>query len=336
MFDNAYQCFQRLGRILLLATVSAFWILAVSAAYAQTTPTYPAKPVRMVVAFPAGGPVDILARLLAAKVGDSLGQRMLVDNRPGANGNIGGDFVARAPADGYTLLLVVSSFSTNPHVYASQPFDPLNDFVPVTLLTSAPLMLTSHPSIPVRSVKDLIALAKARPGELNCSVAAYGSGGHLAFELFKSMAAANVTVIPFKGGAAAINGAIGGQVPLTINNPLALLPHVRSGRLRALGTSSLQRLASTPDIPTIAEAGLPGYEAALWYGIVLPAKAAPALVARLNTEFVQAIQLPDMRERMHIEGVQVIGSNPQQFADHLRKEYAKWGKVIRDAGIKME
>ena len=309
---------------------------ALAAPAAAQQPPYPTKTMRLVVAFPSGGAVDLMARLLALKVGESLGQQMIVDNRPGANGNIGGEYVARSAPDGYTILLVVSSFATNPHVYAKQPFDPLTDFVPVTLLTSAPLLLVAHPSLPARNVKELIALARARPGELNSSMAGQGSGGHLAFELFKSMSKTDILAIPYKGGAAAISDTIGGQVQLTINNPLALLPHVKTGKLRALGTSSLQRLAAAPEIPTIAEAGLPGYEATLWYGIVLPAKAAPALVARLNTEFNQAVQLPDVRERMSSEGVVVIGSTPEQFADHLRKESVKWGKVIRDAKIKLE
>ncbi|MGH8619348.1 MAG: tripartite tricarboxylate transporter substrate binding protein [Burkholderiales bacterium] len=298
--------------------------------------TYPGKTMRLVVAFPSGGAVDLMARLLALKVGESLGQQMIVDNRPGANGNIGGEYVARAAPDGYTILLVVSSFATNPYVYAKQPFDPLTDFVPVTLLTSAPLLLVAHPSLPAKNVKELIALARARPGELNSSMAGQGSGGHLAFELFKSMSKTDILSIPYKGGAAAITDTIGGQVQLTINNPLALLPHVKAGKLRALGTSSSQRLAAAPEIPTIAEAGLPGYEATLWYGIVLPAKAAPALVSRLNTEFNQAVQQPDVRERMSSEGVVIIGSTPEQFADHLRRESVKWGKVIRDAKIKLE
>jgi tripartite-type tricarboxylate transporter receptor subunit TctC len=307
----------------------------VAPAIAQQPP-YPTKTMRLVVAFPSGGAVDLMARLLALKVGESLGQQMIVDNRAGANGNIGGEYVARSAPDGYTILLVVSSFATNPHVYAKQSFDPLTDFVPVTLLNSAPLLLVAHPSLPVKNVKELVALAKARPGELNGSMAGQGSGGHLAFELFKSMAKIDITSIPYKGGAAAITDTMGGQVQLTINNPLALLPHVKTGKLRALGTSGSQRIVTAPDIPTIAEAGLPGYEASLWYGIVLPAKATPALVARLNTEFNQAMLQPDMRERMNNEGVVVIGSTPEQFADHLRKESVKWGKVIRDAKIKLE
>jgi len=316
-------------------------LLAAMSASAQTPAAgagqpFPTRTMRLVVAFPSGGGVDILARTLALKVGESLGQQMIVDNRPGANGNIGGEFVARAPADGYTLLLVVSSFATNPHVYAKQAFDPLTDFAPVTLLTSAPLVLVAHPSLPAKSVKELIALAKARPGELNSSVAGLGSGGQLAFELFKSMARVDIVTIPYKGGVAAITDTIGGQVQLTINNPLALLPHVKTGKLRALGTSGSQRMPSAPEIPTIAEAGLPGYEATLWYGIVLPAKAGPALVSRLNTEFNQAVQQPDVRERMNSEGVQIIGSTPEQFAEHLRKESVKWGKVIRDAKIKLD
>ena len=327
-----------LRRLVLIVVTSVLQSTGAGAQPSSAGPgqAYPVKPVRMIVAFPAGGPVDILARVIAPKVADGLGQQVIVDSRPGANGNIGGEVVARAPADGYTMMLVVSSFATNPHLYAKQPFDPLNDFAPVTLLTSAPLLLTAHPSLPAKSVKELVALAKSRPGALNCSVAGGGSGGHLALELFKSMATINIVAIPYKGCAAAIVEAIGGQVQLTINNPLALLPHIKSGKLRALGTSSLQRLIAAPEIPTIAEAGLPGYEAALWYGIVLPAKSSPALVARLNAEFVQVIQQPDVRERLNAEGVQIIGSTPEQFAEHLRRESAKWGKVIRDANIRLD
>lgn len=317
------------------SSIFAAALCGMTAAGLACAQPYPFKPVRLVIPFPAGGPVDTLARIIAPKVTDGLGQQIIVDSRPGANGNIGGELVARAPADGYTLLLVVSSFATNPHLYAKQPFDPFSDFAPVTLLTSAPMLLVAHPALPVKSIKDLIALAKARPGELNCSVAGGGSGGHLALELFKSMAGANIVAIPHKGGAAAIIDAMGGQVHLTINNGLALLPHIKAGKLRALGASSLQRLVVAPDIPTIAEAGLSGYEASLWYGIVVPVKTSPALVARLNTEFVKAIQQPDVQERMRNEGVQVIGSTPEQFAEHLRTESAKWGKVVRDAKIRL-
>lgn len=328
----------RLGAYAVGVVACALSVLIPLHARAAADPgqTYPTRTMRLVVAFPPGGGVDLIARLLAAKVGESLGQQMIVDNRPGANGNIGGEYVARAAPDGYTLLLVVSSFSTNPHVYAKQPFDPLTDFAPVTLLTSVPLLFVAHPSLPVRSVKDLVALAKARPGELNSSMAGRGSGGHLAFELFKSMSGTNILAIPYKGGVAAINDTISGEVQLTMNNPLALLPHVKIGRLRALGVTSLQRLANAPDIPTIAEAGLPGYEATLWYGIVLPAKAAPALVERLSNEFNQAVRHPEVRERMNRDGVVVIGTTPDQFASHLRKESAKWGKIIRDANIKVD
>jgi len=308
-------------------------LIAASAAGAQS---YPVKPVRLIVGFPPGGPVEALARILSPKLAESLGQQLVIDNRPGANGNIGGDLVARSTPDGYTLLLVVSSFATNPHLYTRQPFDPLADFTPVTLLTLAPLVLVSHPSLPVKGVKDLVALAKARPGELNTSVAGAGSGGHLALELMKSMSGANIVAVPHKGGAAAITDAIGGHVQLTINSSLVLLPHIKTGRLRALGVSSAVRMPATPDIPTIAEQGLPGYEASLWYGIVLPAKAPGALVARLNTEFNQAVRLPEVRERLHNEGVIVVGSTADEFGEHLRRESAKWGKVIREAKLKLD
>jgi len=317
------------GRTLLAAIL----LLGTAMAGAQT---FPSKPTRLIIAFPAGGPVDLLGRLMAPRLTESMGQQMIVENRPGANGNIGADQVARAPADGHTAMLVVSSFATNHHLYAKLPFHPLRDFAPVTLLTAAPLIIVSHPSLPVRSIKELIALARARPGQLNVSVAGAGSGGQLTTELFKSLAKVDMLAVPYKGGAAAIVDAISGEVQLTLNSALALLPHMKAGKLRALGVTSQQRVDLLPELPTVAEAGLPGFESSLWYGIVLPVKTPPALVARLNTEYVRAIQLPEIRDRLVGDGMRVFGSTPEQFADHLRTESEKWGKVIREAKIRLD
>jgi tripartite-type tricarboxylate transporter receptor subunit TctC len=317
------------------ARLAAAALLAVAAAGAHAQ-AYPSKPVRLVIGFPAGGAADILARIVGPRVAEQLGQQVVIDNRGGANGNIGAELVARAAPDGYTLMMVVSSFATNHHLYSKLPFDPLRDFAPVSLLTSSPLIIVSHPSLPVKSVKDLIAVARSRPGEINCGVAGSGSGGHLTMELLKSMARIDILVVPHKGGGAAISDTLGGQLHLTLNNSLALMPHIKAGKLRALGVTSLQRLAVAPEIPTLAESGLPGFDSALWYGIVLPAKAPPAVVARLHGEFARVMQQPDLRERLTAEGVQVIGSTPEQFAEHLRRESDKWGKVIREARIRLD
>jgi tripartite-type tricarboxylate transporter receptor subunit TctC len=297
---------------------------------------YPAKPVRLIVPFPAGGPSDALGRILGPRLAEQLGQQIVIDNRVGANGNVGAEVAAKSPPDGYTLLMVVSSFATNPALYPKLAFDPLRDFVPVSLLTAAPLVLVTHPTLPVKTVKDLIALARARPDELNYGAAGNGAGGHLAMELFKGMTGVRMTTIVYKGGAQAITDVIAGQIHLTVNNPLIVLPHVKTGRLRAIAVTSAERLAATPELPTIAEAGVTGYEASLWYGIVLPAGAPAALVSRLNAELVKVLQSPDTRERLAPEGVRIIGSTPEQFGEHLRRESVKWTKVIRDARIRLE
>ncbi len=305
-------------------------------ACAASAQPYPSKPVRMIVPFPAGGPADALSRVIGPKLADTLGQQIVVDNRVGANGNVGAELTAKSAPDGYTLMMVVSSFASNPALYGNLAFDPLKDFAPVSLLTSAPLILVVHPTLPVKSVQDLIALAKAKPGGLNYAAAGNGAGGHLTMELFKGMTGIKMVTIIYKGGAQALTDVIGGQVHLTVNNPLVVLPHVKSGRLRALGVTSLQRLPAVPDLPTIAEAGVPGFEATLWYGVVAPANTPPALITRLHSEFVKVLQHSDTRERLAIDGVRIIGSTPEQFGDHLRQESVKWSKVIRDSKIKLE
>lgn len=303
---------------------------------AAAAQTYPAKPIRLIVPFPAGGPADTVSRIIGPRLADSLGQQVVIDNRVGGNGNTGAEITARTAPDGYTLMMVVSSFVTNPALYPNLSFDPLRDFTPVSLLTSAPLVLVVHPSLPVKSVRELIVLAKARPGELNYAAAGNGAGGHLAMELFKSMAGINMTTIVYKGGAQAVTDVIGGQVQLTVNNPLVVLPHVKSGRLRALAVTSAQRLAAAPELATIAEAGVPGFEASLWYGIVTPAGLPAPLTGRLHGEFLKALQHPETRERLVLDGVRIIGSTPEEFAGHLRQESVKWTRVVRDARIKLE
>lgn len=311
-------------------------LLLLAAGAATAADQFPSKIVRMVIGFPAGGPIDILARVFAPRVAEGIGQQVIVDSRPGANGNIAAELVARAPADGHMLMLVASSFATNHHLYPKLAVNPLRDFTPVSLVSAAPLILVSHPSVPAKNLQELIALAKKRPGELDCSVAGRGSGGHLTVELFKSMAGIDLLVVPHKGGAAAVADTIGGQVHLTVNNALAVLPHIRSGRLRALGVTSLQRIAVAPEIPTVAESGLPGFESSLWYGIVGPAKLPAQVTARLNAELVRATQLPAVRDRLTADGMEVIGSTPEAFGAFLKRESDKWGKVIGEARIRVE
>jgi tripartite-type tricarboxylate transporter receptor subunit TctC len=307
-----------------------------AAGTASASDPLPAKVVRMVIGFPAGGPVDILARVITQRVAEGIGQQVIVDSRPGANGNIAAELVARAPADGHTLMLVASSFATNHHLYPKLPVHPMRDFAPVSLVSAAPLILVAHPSVPARNLEALIALARARPGQLDCSVAGRGSGGHLTVELLKSMAGIDVLVIPHKGGAAAVADTIGGQVHLTVNNALAVLPHVRNGRLRALGITSLQRIAVAPEIPTVAESGLPGFESSLWYGIVGPAKLPAQVIARLNGEVVRTTQLPAVRDRLIADGMEVIGSTPEAFGAFIQRESDKWGRVIGAARIRVD
>jgi tripartite-type tricarboxylate transporter receptor subunit TctC len=297
---------------------------------------YPSRPVRLIVPFPAGGPADALARILSPGMSESLGQQVVIDNRVGANGNVGAEFVAHAAPDGHTLMMVVSSFATNHHLYSKLPFDPVNDFTALSLLTRAPFILVVHPSLPVRNVRELVNLARARPGELNYGAAGNGAGGHLAMELFKSMAKVDIVTVIYKGGASAITELIGGQTQLTVNNPIVLLQHVKSGRLRAIAVTSLKRLPAVPDLPTVDESGIKGFEASLWYGMVAPARLPAAIATRLNTEFIRAVQQPAMRERLTGEGVEVVGSTPQMFAEHVQNESAKWSKVIRDAKIRLE
>jgi tripartite-type tricarboxylate transporter receptor subunit TctC len=306
---------------------------AMSDAAAQA---YPAKPVRMIVPSSAGGGSDIIARIVAPKLGERLGQQIVVENRAGAGTMIGNEAVARATPDGYTLLLGVSTLATNPAIYRKVPYNALTDFAPITLVLSAPNILVIHPSLPVKSVKELIWFAQARPGQINYASAGTGTNPHLCMELFLSMAKVSIVHIPYKGSAPAIVDLVAGQVPLSMATMLTGLPHVRSGRLRALGVSSTQRTAVARDVPTISEAGVPGYEAVQWYGVLAPAQTPKDIVARLNRDLVAILQLPDVKERFAADGGDAGGNTPEEFARYIRSETEKWGKVAKAAGIKPE
>ena len=297
---------------------------------------YPERPVRAVVPFPAGGGTDILARLLLQKVSERMGANFVIDNRAGAGGTIGTEIVAKAPADGYTILVASSSHTINPSVYKKLGYDPARDFAPVTMIASGPGVLVVHPSVPAKSVKELIALGKAKPGQLNYASAGNGTPPHLAAELFKAMAGVDFVHVPYKGNVPAFVDLIAGSVSLSFPTITSGLPLVRSGKLRALGVTSKQRSAVMPETPTIAEAGLPGYEATTWYGMLAPAATPVRVVDRLQREMVEVIALPDVRDKLLAQGLEPVANKPSEFSAIISAELVKWSKVVAAAGVKAE
>ena len=316
------------------------WLLGVLAVFAcggAAAQAYPVKPVRIVVGFTPGGGNDVISRLVAAKLTTAFGRQFVVENRPGAGGMIGAELVAKAPPDGYTLFLAgVATHGINPNLQKNVPYDAVRDFDPVCLMASAPALLAVHPSLPARSVKQFIALAKARPGDINYASSGVGSSSQLATELFKSMTGTRLVHVPYKGIGAASTDLLSGQVQVMFNAAAALLTHTRSGRMRALGVGSLQRIAAIPEVPTIAESGVPGYQAGSWYGFVAPAGTPRAIVDQLSRETAAAVKAPDIASKLTGEANLVIGSSPDEFAAHIKGELARIGKVIRDAGIRLE
>lgn len=296
---------------------------------------YPAKPVRFIVPFNAGGGADAMARLLAIPLTERLGQQVVIENRGGAGGTIGAALGAKAPADGYTLVMGSTNLAAAPSLHGKLPYDTLKDFTPVTLLAKTPSLFAVHPSLPVKSVKELIALARARPGQINYAGGA-GSTNHLDAELFKSLAKVDIVQVPYNGTGASLIGVLSGEASILIAPTLVALPHVRSSRLRALAVSSLQRSPAVPEIPTVDESGLPGYETAQWYGMLVPAGVPETIVARLNAESVKIVQAPEFAARLARDGSIPQGTSPQEFAAYFRNEIAKWQKVIRISGAKAE
>ncbi len=296
---------------------------------------YPSKPIRIVVGFPSGGAPDILARIFSEKI--SLGQPVVVDNKPGAGGNIGGEAVAKSAPDGYTLALgTVGTHSINGALYSKMPYDMVKDFVPVILLASTPNVLVVHPSVPAKNVQELIALAKSKPGQLTFGTPGVGTSLHVAGELFNTMAGTRITHVPYKGRAMAIPDLLGGQITMMFDNLPSALPVVKEGKLRALGVTSAQRSASAPDIPTIAEQGLPGYEATSWFAVFAPAHTPKDVVAKLNSELNRIFTLPDVQAKLKTLGLDPILGTPEKLADYQRSEMAKWAKVVKDSGAKAE
>lgn len=296
---------------------------------------YPAKPLRFLVGFAPGGGTDTVARILAQKLGEASGQPVVVDNRAGAAGTIANELVARAAPDGYTLLFMSASFTIHPALTRRLAYDPRRDFAPVTLATSSPYVLALHPGVPAQSVRELIALAKAQPGKLNYASAGTGSTLHLAAELFRSMAGVDLVHVPYKG-ANGITDLLAGAVQLTVAGPPQTLPHVRAGRLRALGVTTARRSATLPELPTLAESGVPGYEVDSWYGVLAPAGTPATRIAWLNEALRRILDTADVKAKLTAQGMDMRGTTPDAFRDYLAAEFPKWAQVVRTAGIKPE
>ncbi len=310
--------------------------LAAVAMLAQAADEYPSKPVRIVVGSTPGGGTDIAARLLAPKLAEQFGRQVVVENRPGASTTIGVDHVVRSAPDGYTLLMGVSSLTINPHLLKKMPYDALKDLAPVSQVIVSPNIMVAHPSLPARSVKELIALARARPGELNFAAGGAGSSQHLAIELFVHMTGTKIVHVPYTGQGMALIDVVAGQVSLMMANVISALPHVRNDRLRALGVTGPKRALVAPDVPTVAEAGVPGYEVLQWYGVLAPAATPRESIDRVQRAIAVALQDPKVRERIAADGGEPVGGTPDAFGAVIRADYQKWGEVIRKAGIKVE
>lgn len=298
---------------------------------------YPVKPIRFVAPNLPGGPTDILARLIGQKLSESLGQPVVVENRAGAGGNIGTEVAAKSPPDGYTLVTGNNAtFGANVSLYKRLGFDPVKDFAPVVLVATQPNILVVHPSLPAASVKELIALAKARPGQLNYAGSGMGAAAHLAAELFKTMTGTHIVHISYKSAAPALIDLIAGQTQLMFATSLSVMPHIKSTRVRALAVTTAKRARVMPELPTVAEAGVPGFEAATWHGVLVPAGTPAAIVDKLNSEINRMLQSPDVRERLGSLGAEIVGGTPSEFAAHIQREIPKWAKVVKAAGVQLE
>ena len=314
------------------AAAVALLLLAVAPVRAAD---YPARPIRFVLGFAPGGASDTMARVIATRLSESLGQPVVIDNRAGAGGNIAAEIVARSAPDGYTLLLGNNGIlAVNVSLYSKLAFDPVKDFSPVVLIASQPNILVVHPAVAASSVKELVALAKAKPGQLNYASPGNGTTGHLAGELFKRMAGVSYTIVPFKGGGPSALAMLSGETQFTFATALSVQPHIKSGKLRALAVTTAKRSASFPDLPTVAEAGVPGFDAITWHGVVVPARTPQAMIARLNSEFNKVLQTADMRERLLTLGSEVIGGEPKQLTEFMRVEIPRWARVIKESGAR--
>ena len=305
-----------------------------AAASGSSAQSYPNRPVRILVPFPPGAGVDIVARMLGLPLTDLWGQATVVDNRPGAGGTIACELAAKAAPDGYTLLLGnISTFAMAPSLYKKVNYDPVQSFAPITLVNTSANVLVAHPSVPAATTQALIALAKAKPGQINYASAGSGTSPHLAAELFKSMAGVDLVHVPYKGSPQALTDLLGGQTQIMFASLVSALPHIRQARLRALGVTSLKRAAALPDLPAISEAGLRGYDVSVWMGIVAPAGTPPAIIAQLNRQIAALLQSPDIRERLAVQGLEAASNSPAEFGSYIASEVRKWAVVIKQAGV---
>ncbi len=320
-----------------LAAVFAAAVLSPATAAAQNPADgYPVRPVRIMVGLAPGGGTDIQARLFAQKLSENVGRSFVVENRTGAGGTIAYAQVAKSPPDGYTLLAVASGFSITPAIYTKLPYDALKDFAPISLVVQAPLLLLAHPSLPVKSAKELLVMAKARPGILDFGSAGHGTSTGMALEMFRTMAGIKVLHVPYKGTGQALVETMSGQVHAIFGNPLSSYQYVKSGRLKGLGVTTARRSKVFPELPTIAESGVPDYETATWFGVLAPAGTPAAIVGRVNAELLKTLQSREVLDRLAPDGGEPVGSTPEQFREHLVKEIARWHKVVKDAGIKTQ
>jgi tripartite-type tricarboxylate transporter receptor subunit TctC len=322
-------------------TIAAALTLVASSALAAApegpAATYPDKPIRIIVAYTPAGATDILARAVGQKMTEAWGQSVIVENRPGANGNIGTEVAAKATPDGYTLLMVTAgTHGVNPGLYRKLPWDAVRDFAPVSLVAMVPNIMVVNPALPVKSVNEFIAYAKANPGKLSYGSPGLGSTAHMSVELFKTMTGTDMLHVPYKGSAGVMQDVIAGQIAVTIDNMPVYLPQVKAGKLRALAVSPAKRSPAVPDLPTIAEAGVPGYDATAWFGLVAPAGVPRPIVAKLAAETQRILRLPDVAERLSGLGAEPVGSSPDQFAAFIKAEIAKWKKVIQDAKVELQ
>lgn len=325
-------------RMVLSVLAGCAALLSATNALSQGGPSsdsaYPTRPVRIIVPLTAGGPTDLLARIVSQQLSEKLGQPVIIENRPGGGSNIGADIVAKATPDGYTLFMGTSGpLSINASLYSKLAFNPATDFAPIALIASAPFVVATHPSLPVKSVKELIALARSKPGQLNYG-AVSGSAAHLATELFKSMAGVDMVHIAYKGAAPATTDLLAGQIQLSFASTPGVMPSVKAGKLTALAVTSAKRTTQLPQVPTLAESGLPGYEASVWYGLVAPAKTPQAIIVRLNTEINKILMDPNTRQSLMANDFEPAGSTPEQFDAYMKSETVKWAKVVKSSGAK--
>jgi tripartite-type tricarboxylate transporter receptor subunit TctC len=321
---------QTAGATLLLATVIAAPVVA------QTT-AYPNRPIRFVVPFAPGGNADTISRNAGLKVAEAIGQQVVIDNRSGANGNIGMEIVARAAPDGYTIVLgYIANVAIAPSLVSKLPYDPIKDYAPITLLATAPNIIVVHSSVNARTLKELIALSKAKPKSINFSSAGVASVGHLTGELFNTVTGSDFQHVPYKGSAQGVIDLVAGQIQMLIGGMSSVMPHVKGGRLRAIAMTGAQRSPAVPEVPTVAESLLPGFEATAWYGAMAPAGTPRPVVTRLHSEFAKALALPDVKQRLENLGYQIVASTPDEFAAYIKTEIAKWAKVVKASGAKAE